>query len=244
MQRSHRRTAGRTALGLSAAMCLAFPAVISTSAFADEVPVADEEVSTCSLATSEVTFDAKPDTDLTSLFHTFAATSGKWSGGDGTFSIPLSDGRVAWLFSDSFIGEVTPELTRPLDTAFVNNSFVIQSGDTLESRFPVVEGDPSSLIPAPTDEPKGWYWVGDGMQADDGSIQLIGQRYWSTGEMWGLPGAQGSWKTRTQPTFTGSWTAPLRFSTLLELLATTWATSGRSGMEVAGQQMKLTVPRF
>lgn len=139
----------------------------------------------CGLANSELAFSSAPDSQLTSLFHDYAATSGEWSGGDGTFSIPLDDGRVTWLFSDSFIGTVTAEQTRPRETAFVNNSFVVQEGNHLTSKVPTVEGEPSSLIPPPTDEPKGWYWVGDGMQSTDGSIQVIAQRYWGGDDgMW------------------------------------------------------------
>ncbi len=35
-----------------------------------------------------------------------------WTGGDGGWSVPLPDGRVLWLFGDSFLGRVALA-TRP-----------------------------------------------------------------------------------------------------------------------------------
>ena len=35
-----------------------------------------------------------------------------FTGGDGTYSVELPDGRTVWMFGDTFIGEVSDELTR------------------------------------------------------------------------------------------------------------------------------------
>ena len=45
---------------------------------------------------------AEPDAKLNALFRT---TEG-WVGGDGAFSVPLSDKRTLWLFSDTWVGSV------------------------------------------------------------------------------------------------------------------------------------------
>ncbi len=51
-----------------------------------------------------------------------------WTGGDSTYSTPLSDTRVLWLFSDTFVGRVTPDGKRNLATElFVQgNTLVLQ----------------------------------------------------------------------------------------------------------------------
>jgi hypothetical protein len=45
--------------------------------------------------------DTAPASAFTQLF---AASRQGWTGGDGTFSVRLPDGRTAWLFGDSFVG--------------------------------------------------------------------------------------------------------------------------------------------
>ncbi|MEE4608513.1 MAG: DUF5005 domain-containing protein, partial [Desulfobacteraceae bacterium] len=56
---------------------------------------------------------AAPDPFFNRLF---ARTGGGWTGGDGTLSVPLGDGRTLWLFGDSFLGKVNPDGSRPADT--------------------------------------------------------------------------------------------------------------------------------
>jgi Domain of unknown function (DUF4185) len=51
--------------------------------------------------------------------------SDTWSGGDQTASIRLPDGRVLWLFGDTFQGGVNPDGSRAPDTRLVHNSLVI-----------------------------------------------------------------------------------------------------------------------
>ncbi|MDH6624519.1 hypothetical protein M2271_002323 [Streptomyces sp. LBL] len=68
--------------------------------------------------------DSRPDTDacgphtvaswsaddrLTAEFARYgddAARADDWTGGDGTHSVRLPDGRVLWLFSDTYLGQV------------------------------------------------------------------------------------------------------------------------------------------
>src|SRR5207244_1521048 len=44
--------------------------------------------------------------DLQQMFTAYGNTGEGWTGADGTYSVPLPDGRTAWLFSDTFLGPV------------------------------------------------------------------------------------------------------------------------------------------
>lgn len=133
----------------------------------------------CRLADSTLTFDGAPEPELTEMFTTYANTAGEWTGGDSTYSIPMRGGTVAWVFSDTFLGEVADDGSRPLDSPFLNNSFVVQ--DKRDRLSTVTGPDNTSLIGPPTDEPSGWYWVGDGMQSRRGDVQLVALRFWYGG---------------------------------------------------------------
>lgn len=82
-----------------------------------------------------------------------------WTGGDGTHSVRLPDGRVLWLFSDTFLGRVhappnpagEPVAWRDAATPLVRNSAVVMSG----------EGRLLSTLPAPLFPDPGpgqWRW--------------------------------------------------------------------------------------
>jgi fibronectin type 3 domain-containing protein len=117
-----------------------------------------------------------------SLFATFTNygdTSGRWSGADSTVSMPLPDGRDAWLFSDTLIGPINADLSRPTSAAFIHNSMVVQDGSQLVQT--VTGGTstvPDSLV-KPTD-PNDFYWVGDGT-VEAGSLHVLYGEYRKTG---------------------------------------------------------------
>lgn len=115
---------------------------------------------------------------LNTLFNTYGDTSGAWSGGDGTASVALPDGRVAWLFSDTFIGGVNADRTRAANTTMINNSVMIQNDAGLST---VTGGTPTArtaLLP-PTDE--GFHWVGSGTSAG-GKVLALYNRYARSGQ--------------------------------------------------------------
>jgi hypothetical protein len=121
---------------------------------------------------------ARADDAFNSLFRAYGdsnASLDDWTGGDTTNSVLLPDGRVVWIFSDTFLGAVNANLTRS-DPSFIHNSFVLQSGGGLvetlhDGKYPharsliqtkdgrEVNGDP----PVGAD----WYWVGDGTVEGD-----------------------------------------------------------------------------
>jgi len=56
---------------------------------------------------------AVPDEAFGQLFVRFGDG---WTGGDGTSSVPLPDGRTLWMFGDTFLGQVNPDRSRPPDS--------------------------------------------------------------------------------------------------------------------------------
>lgn len=84
-----------------------------------------------------------------------AARPGEWSGADGTSSVALPGGRIAWFFSDTFLGPVDPDGRRAAGSPWTHNSLVVQDGDHLTT---VASGTP---VRPPLGLP-GWYWAGAG----------------------------------------------------------------------------------
>jgi hypothetical protein len=97
----------------------------------------------------------------------FRKTSG-WTAGDGAFSIPLTDGRVMWLFGDSHIGgydsvsQTVPCLFQVRNAAFVHHLRDLERHHTLTGRPP---GIPSLFKVLPGDST--WVWPGFGAQLGD-----------------------------------------------------------------------------
>ena len=101
------------------------------------------------------------DKGLTAEFARYgddATRADDWTGGDGTHSVRLPDGRVLWLFSDTYLGQVyappnpVGESYAWRDTAapLVRNSAVVMRGGRLESTLP------APLFPDPG--PNQWRW--------------------------------------------------------------------------------------
>ena len=117
---------------------------------------------------------AAPEPGLTAAFTAYGNRGGGWTGGDSTYSVRLPGGRELWLFSDTFLGTVNPDGTRPPDSPIVNNTFVEQRGD----RFRTIHGgtpeEPEAVLPPPA--PGAWYWLAAG-QLGGGALQVVFQRY-------------------------------------------------------------------
>ena len=93
---------------------------------------------------------ARPDLILDRLFTAYGNQGGHWTGGDRTASVALPDGRIVWLFSDTFLGPVNPDHSRPGTAPFVHNSMVVERdgklGPTLTSG---TAARPGSLVNVP-----------------------------------------------------------------------------------------------
>ncbi|MBI5960030.1 MAG: DUF5005 domain-containing protein [Chloroflexi bacterium] len=129
-----------------------------------------------------------PDTTMNQLF---ARTGGGWTGGDGTYAIGLPDGRIVWLFGDSFLGTVAADGTRPAGTRLIRNAMMVQgglpgtpSGDQFTTFFAGTDDDPRALLSP--DDPTLWYWPADGTVVGDRLIVFLSV-FTQTGEgMWGF----------------------------------------------------------
>ncbi|WP_125637706.1 hypothetical protein [Nonomuraea sp. WAC 01424] len=103
-----------------------------------------------------------------------AATPDGWTGGDSTYSMRMPDGRTLWLFSDTFLGPLNANGTRPTSAKVINNSFVIQDGNKLTTVHGGTASAPKALLPPPDDTH--WYWSGDGFITGD-RLQVMFNRY-------------------------------------------------------------------
>jgi hypothetical protein len=96
--------------------------------------------------------------------HFFQQTSG-WVAGDGAISVPLSDGRVLWLFGDSHVDDYD-QVTRTIPCLFqVRNAGLVQPRNGLEHPRTLIgdKGVFKSLFKNTTNE-NHWLWPGAGFQ--------------------------------------------------------------------------------
>jgi uncharacterized protein DUF5005 len=108
-------------------------------------------------ARSEATCVSAPDPALDQLW---TRSGPGWTGGDGTFSVALPDGRIAWIFGDSFLGTVNLDRSRSRSSPFVRNALVVQNGATLTT---MNQGNRDWLRPTTSGH---WYWPADGTVAN------------------------------------------------------------------------------
>jgi len=126
-----------------------------------------------------------------------------FTGGDGTYSTLLPDGRTAWLFGDTFIGGKNPDNTRTRkDPMYIRNSLVVQDGDELSTYINTIGGRDASLVVHPDAMPVGeqklftedsvWFWPGD-VYVENGKMKIFLSEFVQadTG-MWGFDW-QGTW---------------------------------------------------
>ena len=92
-----------------------------------------------------------------------------WIGGDNGHTIPLTETKVLWLFSDTLIGTVQSG-QRTLE-AFINNSIGIQDMSapgpgSIEYYWDTSGGGNNSFFPHQTGTPGQWYWPFSGVMLD------------------------------------------------------------------------------
>jgi predicted alpha-1,2-mannosidase len=146
------------------------------------------------------------DTFFTGLFR----RSGEgFTGGDGTYSIPLPDGRTAWLFGDTFIGGIDPgRHTRSrTEPVYIRNSMVVQDGTELETFYRKLNNRNASFVIHPDAfrgdgtlaEDSVWFWPGDGY-CGDGLLRIFLSGFVRTGT--------GMWDFRWTGTSVASFSLP------------------------------------
>src|SRR3546814_7596163 len=82
-----------------------------------------------------------------------------WTGADSTFSLPLHGGATGWFFSDTFLGDVLPDGSRPADAPFINNSIVVDGHGALRTVTGGTPTDPAAIFPSA--DANAWHWIGD-----------------------------------------------------------------------------------
>ncbi len=98
-----------------------------------------------------------------------------WTGADGTYSVVFPDGKVVWLFSDTFVGRVNSERGREPGWRFLHNSAALQEQDRL--RFSDLS---HTFIEPPSGA--GWYWMLDGRVLDAERFQVFLAHFEQTGK--------------------------------------------------------------
>ncbi|KAA3606753.1 MAG: DUF5005 domain-containing protein [Planctomycetota bacterium] len=114
-----------------------------------------------------------------------------WTGADGIFSIPLDQderpgglGRshTLFVFSDTFVGDVTPA-GRRRNATLVNNTLGFLSTfasppDPVEFHLDMSSGSADAVFrpKTPSANPGDWYWLKDGL-ALDGKVHLFASRF-------------------------------------------------------------------
>lgn len=90
---------------------------------------------------------AKPAPEIDALFQRIDG----WIGGDGVYSVSLPGGRVAWLFSDTWIGKVRDG--KRMEASIVNNTIGIQKSRLASPNYSFARD--SAIVPA---DGHGWFW--------------------------------------------------------------------------------------
>lgn len=149
------RTRRRTGAGLGVLLALVSAAVLLTA-----LPDRDREGGgTCAPRGVRSWSADAGRTDAFARYGDDAARTDDWTGGDGTHSVRLPDGRLLWLFSDTYLGPVYAPPNpvgesyawRDVSTPLVRNAAVVMASDgTLESTLP------APLFPDPG--PRRWRW--------------------------------------------------------------------------------------
>jgi hypothetical protein len=97
----------------------------------------------------------------------------RWVGGDDATSVDLGNGRIAWLFADSFV-DPTAKHKRP-GSKLIRNSIGIQQGAnpakaTIKFYWRDTDGAPSSFFAEKNNE---WYWPGGATLVDKRLIVFL-----------------------------------------------------------------------
>lgn len=98
----------------------------------------------------------------------------RWLGADAALSVSLSEGRILWLFGDTFVATSNAQVRS--ESEMVRNTVAIQMGDdprnasiTFHWRHDS-DGSPASFFP---ERGERWFWPGHGIRLDDGPLVIF-----------------------------------------------------------------------
>lgn len=153
-------------------------------------------------------FPSLPSLDLAHkdvAFTEFFRQTNGWAAGDVAASVPLSDGRVLWLFGDSYVNQFDPQ-TGTLPCLFdARNALLVQrTNDLMHPRTlrSAQTGDRSFFHPPDAKAGTPWpcFWPGAGFQ--DGNtiyIYLTEMQQTPPGGMWGFKAVGPYWAKLSFP---------------------------------------------
>lgn len=125
----------------------------------------------------EVVDDRDPVLDLGTQFMWQSAHVGYgWISGDNDVSIPLPDGRNAWILNDSFIGMLNKESNVLKDVKMITNLIILQDTKptpSMTTLFAGTQAEPKALF-GPTAFTL--YWISDALIAG-GKLQVLLQEW-------------------------------------------------------------------
>lgn len=147
-------------------------------------------------SSSEETMEPRAVVEDTTFNNYFLPKGEGYTGGDGTYSVLLPDGRTVWIWGDTFLGNVTEDYRRiKTDPLYIRNCFtIIQEDGSLET---IHQGEPeewkSMMIPPEVEdgssgknEREVWYWPGDGF-VEDGKLKVFLSKFAQVEDgMWGF----------------------------------------------------------
>lgn len=124
---------------------------------------------------------AKPDASLRvksaqsrpDLDQLFQQTSG-WTGGDGVYSVQLSNKKLLWLFSDTWVGDI--QKNKHVNATIVNNTVALQDDPKARPVFFIrrnAQGQPQAIV-TPVNG-RGWYWLFAGAQVQNKLLLFLPQ---------------------------------------------------------------------
>lgn len=92
-----------------------------------------------------------------------------WTGGDGSHSIDLGQGKSLWLFADSWVGEVEGGLDKGerKTMRMVNQAAGVLDTRTGQFRFLIPPNEGKGFWKPDDPEGKHWYWPGDAVKVGD-----------------------------------------------------------------------------
>src|SRR5207244_11786258 len=123
-------------------------------------------VNLCFAAFSGQPNDTVPGVYKDNIFTEFFRRTSGWTAGDGALSVPLSDGRVLWLFGDSHLDDIDPSngtmpcLFQTRNAGLIHQKNELNNAHTLAGQGPLFR----SWLKNSPDETKEWFWPECGFQ--------------------------------------------------------------------------------
>jgi hypothetical protein len=119
---------------------------------------------------------------LTAAFTAYGNSGQGWTGADSTYSVKLPGDREVWMFSDTFLGMVNPDGSRPTDSPIVNNTFVVERGGAMTTIHGGTAAEPAAILSP--EQPDSWFWLGGSyLGADAFNVMFLRFERFGTG-MW------------------------------------------------------------